>query len=379
MKRYEEIFLSLLRAGVWGTVPEIPSDFDDWKSVVRLAKSQSVLGIVGNVMLSNECISSVMPDDMRLKIRSFCVNVIGTHPKMTASLHTVVDTLHGNGIEPVLLKGEGLARNYPVPQLRQCGDIDIYVGTENYDKACRVLEDISTADAEEETHETIKHYSVKVGFATVEIHRFSDVQVTDTLDAIYRSYADKGLSSGLSCLDLGSLTVSLPSDNFNAFYIFNHLWRHFLKIGVGLRQLCDWMLFLHTHQETVDSDYLHGILTEMGLLESWQAFGCVLTGWLGMPEKEFPLYAQISDRKRDRILRRILNEGNFGQDRDVVRHREKGYLKAKANSLAGYISRYVTLATFAPRYVMLQFGNTLAVGFEAVWKDFRKRKKTDKI
>lgn len=60
---------------------------------------------------------------------------VGMHSQMNMTLQLLVLTLRKAGIEPVLLKGQGLSRYYPTPELRQCGDIDIYVGEENYEKA----------------------------------------------------------------------------------------------------------------------------------------------------------------------------------------------------------------------------------------------------
>ena len=47
MERYEEVFFSLVRSGMWGTAPEVPEGFNEWGKVAKLAKSQSVLGVVG--------------------------------------------------------------------------------------------------------------------------------------------------------------------------------------------------------------------------------------------------------------------------------------------------------------------------------------------
>ena len=47
-------------------------------------------------------------------------------------------------------------------------------------------------------------------------------------------------------------TIVLSNLTFNAFYIFVHLYYHFLQVGVGFRQICDWMLWLKRQEETID-------------------------------------------------------------------------------------------------------------------------------
>ena len=76
--------------------------------------------------------------------------------------------------------------------------------------------------------------------------------------------------------------------DFNAFYIFNHRWHHFMTSGIGLRQFCDWMLFLHKHKDEIDLGRLEKFLMDMDMMKPWQSFGCVIVDVLGMPEEEFP-------------------------------------------------------------------------------------------
>lgn len=49
------------------------------------------------------------------------------------------EQLRENGVQAVLLKGQGVATLYPHPRRRQCGDIDLYVGVEQFDKTKRLF------------------------------------------------------------------------------------------------------------------------------------------------------------------------------------------------------------------------------------------------
>jgi len=51
----------------------------------------------------------------------------------------VVQRLRGVGIEPIMGKGWAVARLYPEPGLRPCGDIDLYVGRQDYAAAALAL------------------------------------------------------------------------------------------------------------------------------------------------------------------------------------------------------------------------------------------------
>ena len=50
--------------------------------------------------------------------------------RLESVLAELVTLLRSHGIEGILLKGQGLARDYPVPHHRMCGDIDFYTGSD---------------------------------------------------------------------------------------------------------------------------------------------------------------------------------------------------------------------------------------------------------
>lgn len=372
MKQFEAVFLEILKAGMWGVRPQVPEGFDEWVNVVRLAKSQSVLGIVGNVLLSDAELSQRVPEELKNKVKKFVMSSMLTHNLLNGTLVKVVSVLRENGVESVLLKGQGIARNYPQPELRQCGDIDLYVGLGKGERVREILAPIAEKVDEAERVNVGKHYHVTMpGGVEVEVHRLTDLIVSPKRNVIYQAASDKGTSTGLVTYDFGGTAVNTPADDFNAFFIFNHLFHHFLTSGIGLRQFCDWMMFLHARKGRLDLEYLGKLLNDMDMMKPWKAFGCVLVKLLGIPEEEFPFYDRSQEGKVGKIVRRVLDEGNFGKERSIIKNRGTNYLLNKTRSLCGHMSKAAALLFMFPDQTFTQFGNTLAVGFSAVWTDFR--------
>ena len=379
MKLYEDVFLELLRAGMWGLKLQVPQGFAEWGSVVRLAKSQSVLGVVGQVMLSDEDVAASVPQELKAKVKKFVMNNVLTHTLLNNTLIKVVSTLREGGVESVLLKGQGLARNYPQPELRQCGDIDLYVGLNNGERTHDLLAPLAVKIDGKEHLNIGKHYHVTMpGGVEIEVHRYTDNHLTKKLEETYQAASDKGTSEGLVTYDFAGTPVNTPSDDFNAFFIFNHLFHHFLTSGIGLRQFCDWMMFLHTRKGKINIDYLHELLIDMDLLVPWQAFGCVLVDELGMPEDEFPFFDRRLDGKVDKIMRRVLNEGNFGRERAIVKNRGTNYLLNKTRSFFGHMFKTLALISIFPKPVWHQYKNTIIRGFGVVWADLKIKLKLKK-
>ncbi|MBQ2874263.1 MAG: nucleotidyltransferase family protein, partial [Bacteroidales bacterium] len=233
MERHEKVFFSLLRNAFWGSEIDIPEGFADWGDVARTAKIQSALGVAGDVMLSDSRIASAMSQELRTKVKTFIMANMMTHGKLNGVLVNVVSHLSAAGIRSVLLKGQGLAQYYPKPELRQCGDIDLYVGLERYADSYDVVKPLATQIDDRKALEVGKHYDFFVGKVAVEMHRYSDRYPTPKLDRIYQEVSLKGLNEDLVPLMFSGQTVYTPSDEYNAFYIFSHLFHHFLINGLG--------------------------------------------------------------------------------------------------------------------------------------------------
>lgn len=366
---HETIFLNILKSSLWGTAIAVPQEFDEWGKVFALAKAQSVLGLVANAVLSDAEVARRIPADMQKRLKAFVMSNMATHSMLNNTLVRVFSLLDEAGVRSVLLKGQGLAKNYPLPELRQCGDIDVYVGEENYVKSHSLLSQISTDIDELDNLYRGKHFHVNIGNVLVEVHRFAYVHPSPRFNEIYQKYALTGLNHNLVRIYFGGARVNTPDDNFNAFYIFNHCWYHIMAEGLGLRQMCDWMLFLHSRYGSLDCEYLRKLLEDMDLLVPWKVFGCVLVNYLGMPQDEFPLYDSKYATKSILVLKRILKDGNFGKDTAYVRKRSHSYLYEKWFSLKCHISRSISMMRIFPRHAMRHMSSVLFVGFKAVWKD----------
>lgn len=363
--------LGLLRAGLWEETPVFPEDSSDLNSMMSFAKMQSVPGILAKAMLADKEYQNNLPKEFRLKLKSLVVTNVMTYNNMTDVIKKASKALNEAGIPHVLLKGHSLAVNYPFPEMRQCGDIDLYVGTENSLATHKVLSQIADRISPESDAKWGKHFSAHFGKIQIEVHRHTCDHFTKKTAAIYKAAAQKGLTEKLSQVELDGVQVNTPSTDFNAFYIFDHLFDHFLTSGIGLRHLCDWMLFLHTHKDEIDLDYIHGLLKDMKLLEAWQVFGCVLVKHLGLPEEEFPFYAE-SD-KADKVFSFVLSDGNFGKTTGYYTRRSSNYLLTKMNAFWCHITRGVKMIGLFPGQVLRHFYGILVNYLQHLSGDIKRK------
>lgn len=368
MNQHEEVFLSVLRSALWGHPVQVPDGFNDWGAVMKLANMQAVNGLVWDVMVTNQKIKASIPEQAVAAMRDIPKNNLSMHTKLNNALILVVTTLREHGIEPVLLKGQGLAKYYPVPELRQCGDIDLYVGLDNYEKAYDVLKPIvSDIDEKDRIWDEDKHYHASIGTVLIEVHRYAEVLIDKSRNQMYQSYAEDGLRRNLVALDFGGISVNTPADDFNVYFVFKHMWHHCVTSGVGLRQLCDMAVFLNVHN--VDKEYLGRILDDMKDLKPWQTFGCLIVDYLGLSREKFPFYNRHKHWKGKRLLKLILDEGNFGNYSSYHRVRRDNYLCEKWLSLKWHISRRYNRFVIFPYYRTHDLGRAIKAGISQVLKD----------
>ena len=340
LTKNEEVLLTFLKAGLWQKEALFPDEFSDWAEVTRLAKRQSVLGVVAKAILSSSAAAQI-PAVLKGKLRSFVVTNAMTSSRMDEVMVSLFNIFKTNGVHSVLLKGRGLAANYPYPELRQCGDIDVYIHRDELHNAYDALEEVADRIDDRSFLDCGKHFTALYEGVDVEIHRYISTHINGKDGERFGRFAKAGLKKNLAKLELGTEEISLPETTFNAFYIFDHLFEHYLTSGVGLRQMSDWMLFLHKNKEGIDKDLLYDILKTMDMLKPWKIFGTVLVDYMGLTDSDFPFY-ETSDKGRV-VMNHILQDGNFGKDTAYYKNRSRTFIGRKLKSFWWHMKRGVKM------------------------------------
>ncbi len=171
----QQQFLELLRSGLWGTPADtrLFSGKTDWKTILKTAMEQAVPVIIADGI-------NTLPEDLWppkeaiLKLAMIRTKTAQTHLILSRATNQVSTTFEADGIPSALLKGQGLAQNYPAPQSRSCGDIDLYVSAENFLKAYDILSGMDGVQMPD-TSECESHILAHLGGAIVELHWKADV------------------------------------------------------------------------------------------------------------------------------------------------------------------------------------------------------------
>ena len=317
----QKAFLVLLQGGLWsdGNLEIRIDEATDWQEVYRLATEQSVLGLV----LSGLEHSDVKPPKELLLQWIGEVQVIEQRNKdMDGFVAELIDRLRKDGVNCVLVKGQGVAQCYEKPLWRCAGDIDLLLSDENYTKAKSALIPIASEVANE--NETTKHLALVINGFDVELHGKMPFLLSNRVDAgIDDVLNDIFCGGNVRSWGCNGTQVFLPSPDNDVILIFTHFLHHFFIEGVGLRQICDWCRLLWTYRLKLDLQLLESRIRKMGLMSEWKAFGALAIEYLGFPKEYMPLLNVDVDlnanlkKKADRIMELVLECGNFGHNKDL--------------------------------------------------------------
>lgn len=328
MNNLEEIFFTLMRAAIWDTTPVLPRAVgaEEWNSIYAISKEQTVSGIMLDAIAK-------LPDeqkpDIKLRMQWIMMQkfIESQNRKMNSTLTTLVSEMKEQALEPYLLKGQGVALNYPLPEHRICGDIDIYFNTQQFEKAAGYF---TSKGYELEGDPDDAHCETEYKGFKVEIHKKSATFYTKKLQKRYNEIIDTILETEKAYIEIEGCRIAVLPPLANALQMLSHMLRHIIFSGLGLRQICDWVLFVHSNQANIDKELFIKYARELQLWGTYKIVTAIATDYLGLSME----YALCDISKSDKRMAKkafclIMTYGNFGQyGEHAIASTKKEYLQS---------------------------------------------------
>lgn len=308
-----ESFLQLIRLGIGTSNPSKSLGADvkiskdvNWTELKALADEQGLSTIVlDGIDKLNDTIT--MPVQKKLE---WIGEVVQNYEQRYAQYEKAICSLAGwhnqHGFRMMVLKGYACSLNWPKPEHRPCGDIDIWqFGMQK--EADKVLassfkfQDSGFKIDTGHHHHTVfewQGFTVENHYDFLNIHHHkSNVK----LEAILK---DLGKDDS-HYVDVDGERVYLPSANLHALFLLRHSMSNFAAAGMTLRQLLDWAFLVEKHGEEIDWDWLEDTLERFGMKRLYDVFNAICVGDLGFDVNMFPK-VQFNPELKDRVLNDIL-------------------------------------------------------------------------
>ena len=303
----DALFLLLKLAIGGNTTPEIIPSTIDWQYIYLLSIRHGVSALcldgiqkVSTLHSSSSFFASKVMKSGVDKLQ-WIISVMRTE-EMYQRQENIIEKLSrfysDEGIKMLLLKGYGLSLNYPNPNHRQCGDIDVYLygKGEFADKRVEKVFGIQSKQNED------KHSIFLFDGSMVENHASIINTVIHPNSQLLEDYFERETANAIS-ITIGFTSFYIPSANMNALFLPYHTAGHFCRDEANLRHLCDWATFVMKYGKSVDWRLVEEKAKVAGFYKFFTCLNGIVMEKLGVPADCLPKW------KRNKVLEaRILSE-----------------------------------------------------------------------
>lgn len=340
-------FLELLRSGIWNKTPDLAlfDENTDWKEIYEQSRRQALLAVVLDGV-------NKLPDNIRparpLYLK-WCADALVTedaNEKLNEEVVNLFKMLRENGINPVLMKGQSLSHYYPNPAHRTCGDIDIFIGKKNYKKVC----DLLALEGHTDDKVTAQHISYDWHGVEVENHYQLAKRYSPIVNRHLTNIVDKTINQGkYGIVEINGYLIDTIPTSFYAAYLLLHSIQHLMYEGIGLRQICDWSLFINYNHKDLHWSELIEMLKKLDLINGWRIFGALAVKYLGLPKEDlFINFTEEDEKEAEILMKDVFYNGNFGTHGEMLVEKPKGFFKQRIFNYKHGLNRKYSLKKIAP-------------------------------
>lgn len=382
MNKKDQFFLNFLKFSFCGEFILPPYNLKvDWDYMWDCALHQAIAGqyYVGleklRELLKDNGKKAEIENRINLPQKKQYISGIGRYLSETKrnelinnALINFTEYLKKNGIRFFVFKGQTVGSLYDRPEARASGDIDFYIAKEDFARGIKLIQrklkiddsgsaqhlEFQTDDVNFELHFRTTLFNLQIN------QDYWDNLVEEQFTRIYK-IEDEAKWNYPFTLKVDGKDIPTFEPTLYAVYLFIHIYHHFMKEGIGLRQICDWMMYLRKMKNEIDQRRLKEILERLKYEDAYKAFGCILVDYLGLNENDFPYSLTAKDRKwTDKILKVIFWGGNFGKNKRFFP--KAGVLHSIETGIRT-LSHTIRFFCLSPRENMARFPNAIKLSF----------------
>ena len=260
MHEVQKNLLNILSDALWGSTVRHTYSESEWEEILSLAEDQGVLFLV---LQSCKWIRPQVSPTNWVKWRSKLISTILNNDALMELQSGILDRMGSAEIPCAVLKGASLAACYENPAVRALGDIDLLVPTDCTDRASGVLTEHGFC-APEESYNHPYHIDFYRGSTVVELH-FAVSTFPESEAGIEAARFMDSCWDEIQCRQSGVFSVPCLGNSHQALSLLLHMERHMTTGCIGLRQLCDWAVFLRTISPDRFAEDILPVLERCGL------------------------------------------------------------------------------------------------------------------
>lgn len=308
----------------------------EWESLYAMAARQGVLAVVYDVVSADPEIH--LQRKLNLQWGLGVANIENRYDMQLRNAAELAKIWADAGLRTVVLKGFAISRYYPVPNHRECGDFDCFMGADT--EKANLLAVNAGALLEDDGY---KHSHIIYKNLMVENHRFCiAIRGSRELKEVER-YLEHILEVS-PMINLPGTDILVPPVAFTALFMTAHGLLHFVHEGIKLRHVCDWACLIAHEEMNIDWTEFYSMCDRYKMRRYVDALTSIAVHDLGLRLKNPAI--TVESIYADRVLRSVLDDDRFIYNHKIGRW--KGRAKLISNV---YHSRWKSREIYQKSYM----------------------------
>lgn len=280
---------------------------EDVRSLIRAADQQKLLPVAVEAL--HRCQLAESREDYRAYKRAARIQVI-QQTQRGLELLDIYGKLKKAGITALVVKGCVCRSVWPKGDLRISADEDIYVRDADFLRACAVFRDCGLVS--EERADPLTDFEIgwrnPASTLYIELHRMLFApkyrELQEFFDNVFDSAREYEVEHGAA-----KVWSMAPQDHL--LYLLLHAYKHFIRSGFGIRQVCDIGLWANRYADEIDHQSLMRDLEKAHALYFAAAVLAIAREDLGI-DLQLPSDWDRLRVDRGPMLRDLLDAGVYG-------------------------------------------------------------------
>ena len=314
-------FFALLRLAMTGEQFDSVPTAEEWSEFYQMAGIQSVTGVCFTAFPRLPK-AQQPPVELMIRWMGEAEDIRRMNELQNQEAARLTRLFTEAGRRSAILKGQANARLYPDRLSRQVGDIDIWVEGGKKGVVALLMElglvtELGSTSVEGKPTASYHHVHLPPtkDHIVVEVHfRPSSGNFNPFTNRRLQRWLEQEIASSCQPVDEG---FNVPSVRFALMMQLSHIQRHFLVVGIGLRQICDYYWLLKNSTDE-DRREVASYLSSFGLRYTASALMWVLHEVLHLDEDL--MLCPPDSYRGEWMLREIMAGGNFGHHAEREKH-----------------------------------------------------------
>ena len=301
MSKDINIFLQLVRLGIGNPESPIPKSVN-WQAVQAIAEKQGIYAIVLDG-IEKLPVALRPPQETLLEwIGEVLQDYEYRYDAYKRTIAEMTGFYNSLGLKMMILKGYACSLNWPKPNHRPCGDIDIWqFGKQKEADAAVAREKRIEVDNSHHHHSVFNwgEFTVENHYDFVNVHHHKS---NSELEKIFKELGE----DDTHCVIVNGADVYLPSPKLHTLFLLKHMMNDFTSFSVNLRQVLDWAFHIKEYGTEIDWNWILSVIDKYHMTDFFNTINAICVEDIGFEASIFP-HVQYNPFLKDKVFADVIN------------------------------------------------------------------------